>query len=1770
MFVTPVDGDVSPYFVQRQTNLNDGRDWLSMSYNPTAQVVYAFSGACANNRQFYHLDLGSGSDNPTLIGSYSSSIRSIWGSAYDHTNGVLYAVGQVNGTTTQNLYRVNPATAALTPVGDLGISVSGGNCEASGQGINGMTYDPGQDTLYAVSGNRLYTINRVTGEAIWQANLTRTNYRGLAYDYLRDQLFGVTKDGYVLELDKETGAELDVLTGQLGFGYRTSMTFIPDSDCAGATCGKAGSPPACKLCDEPLFTQVEIDQNDCEEYQIELAHHYAEIIYGNYVDSVRESIARAYSGGCLIPELPVREDFNMSYSEGEYQYTLYYYDQADNLIQTVPPRGVDVLTPTEVNQVAINRQQGTSLIPDHSLKSFNQYNSLNQLRIQYTPDNDTLQLWYDRYARPVVSQDGKQEAVNEYSYILYDPLGRTREAGTLSQTQPMSTAIANNPASLANWIGSATKLRRKRTVYDFSQNATVAALFEGGQTNVRGRITATHFEDLQNASLNFSSYYTYDPHGKLRSVIQEYPELVYLGPDHQYKQIDYRYDLRSGNINEVHYQSGKADQFFQKYEYDQDNRLIAYETSRDSVIWDIDAKYYYYEYGPLARVEIGDDQVQGTDFAYTIHGWLKGINAGTVGHSERDMGKDGFTPGDGGVFGGYTGGFSSIHKDFGRDAFGMTIGYFENDYAGIKNWTTSQDFEPAFTSGYIGTELFNGNINHTVVGLRDTLGQVITPQAYVYKFDQLNRLVELKAHRDNALDASNQWFVSTAAQVVDDYETNIGYDPNGNILSLNRNGSAVSGGLPMDDLTYTYVPGNNQLQHVDDAVSATAYDNDFDDQGTYDPQNPSFAYDSVGNLIADPAEEIAQIIWTVENKVEKIIRQPGSTLPDLEYRYDGSGNRIIKIVKPDAQEDSWQYTYYVRDMAGKIMATYGRSFVKQAGGGAACQTLVGKFPYTQGFESGIGDWIQDTNDDFDWTNQTGGTTSSSTGPSAASEGAYYMYTESSFQNHPNKTANFISPCFDLRGMGNASVAFEWHMYGSSMGTLNLQVSTDCGVTWNTICSRSGNQGNIWQNSIVNLDAYTGEIIQLRYNGTTLNSFRSDMAIDNFLLDGTAVCTQTVSAYPYDEGFEGGGIGLWTQSTTDNINWTNWTNNTPSFTTGPAAAYAGTRYLYIEASSSNNPAKVADLVSPCFVLEQLQSPQFVFRYHMLGNTMGSLEVELSTDGTNWTSLWSRSGNQGDVWHEATIDLAAYKNGPPIRLRFHGTTGTGWQSDICIDNLSLRENGPTGGDYAEYWTLGEHHLYSLSRVGILNSRDSLVGIAFNSNGFDATGQFSGKSVVDTYIYENDPEDPNVFSRGNKKYELTNQLNNVMVSLTDRKIPVDDGNGNVDFFLADIHAMSDYYAFGMPMVGRSQTRKAEPSYRFGFTGQEVDNEVYGAGNQLSFTFRPYDPRLGRFMKVDPLQSKYPQWAPYQFAGNQVIASRELEGLEPDKDHNEDEIYSGGDLPEVTVTATRIIKPLEILHEPIDNTGVNQTLPILGTPIGQAESRNWGGDVATAGGFMQLAGETIQYMPDPNVPAWVSYTEYTRPGMRYMDEPMTFIDTRVSSRLAQNGKVTIYNYTMVNGEWVKKKYSATVTLGKQGKYLINFAEKVQLVGLVASFIVADETDLSDPMFQMSAGLTGGSIIAGRVGAGALATRLNNIGLFIAALDLLVNNTAHGREGVAQVAWAEYQFRMMRYERTGDKVEQERAFRAHELWRQYTGRDKIDALRYRNGPEIGPAKRRW
>ena len=97
-------------------------------------------------------------------------------------------------------------------------------------------------------------------------------------------------------------------------------------------------------------------------------------------------------------------------------------------------------------------------------------------------------------------------------------------------------------------------------------------------------------------------------------------------------------------------------------------------------------------------------------------------------------------------------------------------------------------------------------------------------------------------------------------------------------------------------------------------------------------------------------------------------------------------------------------------------------------------------------------------------------------------------------------------------------------------------------------------------------------------------------------------------------------------------------------TGPSGAFNGNYYVYCEPDGGNYPYKTFDL-KRTFTSSGFCG-QIVFRYHMYGTHIGLVFLQSSTDGKSWNLLWSKSGNEGDSWKQATVDVLTYQT----QLRF----------------------------------------------------------------------------------------------------------------------------------------------------------------------------------------------------------------------------------------------------------------------------------------------------------------------------------------------------------------------------------------------------------------------------------------------------------------------------------------------------------------------------------------
>ena len=707
------------------------------------------------------------------------------------------------------------------------------------------------------------------------------------------------------------------------------------------------------MCDYPVgfskdcssFADIE---DDCEQYLLAEAEQLATSAwYGLIQDGIDDYFASL--GGCNPAE-----EFYVTTDIREYHYTLYYYDQAGNLVQTVPPEGVSPLDLTDANHFdqTTGAYKGTAE-PDHYLETKYKYNSLEQVVFESNPDEGETEFWYNRAGQLKLSQDARQAVVatgndEDYSFTHYDALGRIVVVGEI--TEDGSTAISTdlddldilNYPTLSTASGSNSASDLTATWYSGEHKHADFA-----DEHYRNRINAVgyfaDYNELDDYKSGTSSdgnmtYYRYDEVGNVDAVIQDIAGF-------EEKRTDYSFDLVSNNLNEVCYQRDELDQFIHRYDYDADNRVTNVYTSRDGYIWEEDAQYLYLPHGPLARIELGEDKVQGLDHYYTIHGWLKGINMPVAVSSPGNEEMEDLDPGaDGSLLAALD---PNINVYTSRDEAALTLGYYNGDYTAVDN--TNIDFGTSVDDAWTGMDsdllpaspttnrplgLYNGNIAWMITALPELgrqNGNNERVYAGAYQYDQLQRIKQYEGYYSG--------WVPSAGDPYFDWKTNAysaeyDYDKNGNILFLKRYiPEALTATVPqytnpsikMDDLSYEYSYVNstelvdNQLDFVWDAAGEVITDFDLDAQGAF-----NYTYDEIGNLIQDDEEEIEEIKWNVYGKVSEVIRTTSSTDPDLEFLYDARGNRVAKIEKPSTASSSadWIYTYYSLNASGSVMATY--------------------------------------------------------------------------------------------------------------------------------------------------------------------------------------------------------------------------------------------------------------------------------------------------------------------------------------------------------------------------------------------------------------------------------------------------------------------------------------------------------------------------------------------------------------------------------------------------------------------------------------------------------------------------------------------------------------------------------------------------------------------------------------------------------------------------------------------------------------------------------
>ncbi len=655
-------------------------------------------------------------------------------------------------------------------------------------------------------------------------------------------------------------------------------------DFMGAGTASIDLPPMLCGLNDPIGTPVLIDDNPCKDLP-KIAFHVAFDKYQLYVDSLRNVFDTAYHNKCMAAR--DLESFTVTYKTSEYHYTLYYFDQVGLLVKTLPPAGVNPnFDATYLANVKAARLSGAVVnnpLNNETLATQYRYNSLNHIVAQKTPDGGISKFWYDALGRVIISQNAKQAVSNKYSYTLYDELGRPKEVGQLTNTMAIIQSIAQNPTALGVWINNKPAEQITRTFYDKTYFDGTGILCPDMlcQKNVRNRVSFTALYatgvsgNITIGDHATATFYSYNIHGSIDSLLQDYNNGIMKTTGNRFKKLVYDFDLISGKVNAVSYQAGKADAFYHRYLYDATNRITDIETSNDKIVWEKDARYNYYKHGALSRTVLGQNQVQGIDYAYTLQGQLKGINSTSVGDGFFDMGQDGKA--------------GSSNSNIARDVYGISLNYLNGDYKPISNAVTP------FASISIGNDLFNGNIKSQVVNV-PKLGN---PIIYSYGYDQLNRLIKMDAY--NGLNNVMNTFTAIS---VNDYKERISFDPSGNIKTYLRNGTGAT--INLNNYVYTYLAGSNKLVSIANSVNG---------------QTRNYAYDEIGNTTNDGMQGMTNAVWNASGKLQSAINKDGT---NIIYTYAADGQRISKTVGNIIE-------CYVKDATGNTMVTYKKDVTINSG-----------------------------------------------------------------------------------------------------------------------------------------------------------------------------------------------------------------------------------------------------------------------------------------------------------------------------------------------------------------------------------------------------------------------------------------------------------------------------------------------------------------------------------------------------------------------------------------------------------------------------------------------------------------------------------------------------------------------------------------------------------------------------------------------------------------------------------------------------------------------
>ncbi|MBP1167397.1 RHS repeat-associated protein [Chryseobacterium sp. PvR013] len=286
-----------------------------------------------------------------------------------------------------------------------------------------------------------------------------------------------------------------------------------------------------------------------------------------------------------------------------------------------------------------------------------------------------------------------------------------------------------------------------------------------------------------------------------------------------------------------------------RFEYSPQNFLLKHYQQIGSNQEELLSDYTYNDLGQITNKKTGST-LQSIDYTYNIHGWLTGINGSDI-------------------------------NSMGSKLFAYRVKY--NTVEGVEmpnNSFSHHRVKPKYNGSIVETDW------KTASGANESL------RRYGYVYDGASRLLA-------------GFFQAATNPYSKEYSEVIGYDTGGNIISMNRTGSAVNGTAEvMDDLTYNCLSGGNQLEYVAESGKGNALSGYPLARG----KGAVMRYDANGNLIQHLDKKLEKISYNFLN-LPSII--PFTTQTEtLKYVYSSDGTKVQMTKDAEVTDylGSFQYT----------------------------------------------------------------------------------------------------------------------------------------------------------------------------------------------------------------------------------------------------------------------------------------------------------------------------------------------------------------------------------------------------------------------------------------------------------------------------------------------------------------------------------------------------------------------------------------------------------------------------------------------------------------------------------------------------------------------------------------------------------------------------------------------------------------------------------------------------------------------------------------------